>query len=120
MKNHHHYFASTAMGWATAATRKEALDKAVRDCEWSLKSVLLRMSKKGLMGPYVWTCKVEAPLDAEYKIDLYRPKDVPINSGRHHHLTYISKNHIACTTSKEVLREISITKDDEPTQEIDK
>ena len=72
-----HFFASCALGWATASTRDEAIKKLAQynysDFKYSVDSI----RKKGEIGTYIWTCEVMVNEDTEYKIEFYAPANVP-------------------------------------------
>ena len=65
----YHYFATTPLAYATAETREEAIEKAVRhsDTLKGLKAWILNHHKKGDPGIYVWSAKV-AGKEKNYKI----------------------------------------------------
>lgn len=92
----HHYFASNAFCWATAPTKKEAVEKAVR--ARGLKAVregIKNAHRNGSAGFYIWSCRVECSPDAGYSIEYFSPKDVPISEGVHNHITHITKTEIS-------------------------
>lgn len=68
----HHYFGSTAFNWATGDTRAEVLAKLGR----MTGPNELKLQVKAHGGLYVWTCRVNAPADADYQIENYAPKGV--------------------------------------------
>jgi hypothetical protein len=85
MNNNFHYFASCAFGWATAPTRKEAIEKLGRYFATSLKRVIANAQKRGEPGAYLWSCRVEGRHDeAEYRIEYFAPRGVKIDNGRDH------------------------------------
>lgn len=69
----HHYFASSAFGWAVAATRAEAVVAVAREAG----SETIARHRKNHGGLYVWSCRVDAPIDTAYQIDEYHPVGVP-------------------------------------------
>ena len=92
----HHYFASCALGWSTAPTRREALDKLVRSQHLD-SAFVKRMHKQGVAGVYCWACKVHAPESANYKINFYAPADIETSDGEEHYLTYVTAKATAFT-----------------------
>jgi hypothetical protein len=68
----HHYYASTVVAWATAATRAEAIAKALRDSKG-----MFRPNEEG--GIYTFSIRVELPATAEYSIENYVPVGVPMS-----------------------------------------
>lgn len=77
----HHYFASTAFGWATAETKDEAIQKAARFSGQSTFEDYARL-KETMTGLVV---KVLLPMNANYTINNFRPsftevdgKQVPV------------------------------------------
>jgi hypothetical protein len=97
-----HYFASCALGWATAKTRAEAIDKMIRgNClTQDVKRITANMQKKGEPGFYLWTCRVHGPDDADYRIEWFQPKGIEWSESRHHDVTYITGKQLAYTTRK--------------------
>ena len=94
-----HYFATFALGWATAPTREEAIEKLVAANRNELKPIVKNTQKDGLPGAYIWTCKVHAPADANYKIEWYQPKGVETSDHQEHAVTYLTNTQIAhCRT----------------------
>ncbi len=84
-----HYYATTVFGWATAPTMYEAIEKAVRLEAASLKHVITMHG-----SVYAWWCKVDLPQDAPYKIEFYKPTDVPISDGGELAITKITAKEI--------------------------
>lgn len=70
--NAFHFYATTAIGWAVADTRADAIAKALRQSKGMFKP-----DDNG--GTYVWSARVELPKTASYAIENYMPKDVPIS-----------------------------------------
>lgn len=96
----YHFFASCALGWATADTRKDAVIKCADQFRYDLTRALKSLNKKGELGPYLWSCKVLAPKDAKYSIEYYQPKGISIGAGVHHHITYITQKSMAFFSSE--------------------
>lgn len=69
-----HYYAATWQSWATASTRKEAIEKVAKEAG----KVTIKEQLKVFGGLYVWTTRVLAPADAEYAITNFQPVDVPM------------------------------------------
>ena len=99
-KNKHHYFASCAFGWASAATQDEVVEKLANAFRSDIKKCVLNSQKQGEPGFYVWTCRVHEPSEAQYKIEWFMPKDVEQSEQRHHHITYITAKSVAYYTHK--------------------
>lgn len=85
-----HFFATCALGWASAETRDEAIRKLVNRFLIDFKSMVKGGKKNGDPGAYVWTCQVNAPADAEYSIEYYQPRGVDIEDGREHAITKVT------------------------------
>jgi len=90
--NAEHFFASCAFGWATAATRSEALEKLAREY-WS-QTDIRKQQKKGQPGVYLWSCRVPLPESSSYSIDFYAPKDVGATDGQNWFVTYMARDAI--------------------------
>lgn len=70
-----HYFASTAFNWATASTRAEAIAKVAQDL--GADQIKRSIKHAECKGVYTWTCRVDAPGDTPYSINMYAPVGVP-------------------------------------------
>ena len=92
-----HFFASCALGWATASTRDEAIEKLVNSFRREYKSMIKGAHKSGNPGAYVWTCQVNAPADTHYQINFYAPVDVDTQDGQEHAVTYLTDKAMAHT-----------------------
>lgn len=68
----HHYFASTALNWAKAPTRAEAIAKLAKD----LGAPALKQQVKANGGLYVWSCMVHAAQDEPYALEFFAPHGV--------------------------------------------
>lgn len=99
MKMDHHYFSSCGLGWAIAETRDEAIKKNVNQFRSEFKTMTKNLQKKGEIGGYIWSVRVNAPIDHKYGINFYRPEGVEITEGRHHYTTYITNKEIQYYTS---------------------
>ena len=86
-KQQHHYFATNAMGWATAETREEAQTKLMQDTD----PTWVRNCLKSGNLLTVFSCKVPLPADASYKIDWYVPQVDGVSDGQNHFVTYLTK-----------------------------
>jgi len=95
MGNNYHYFASHALAFAMADTREAAIEKLIKGYPGGLKSWLLNTHKDGEPGIYIWTCKVNTPLEEGYKIEWFMPKGVDTENGKEHYLTYITAKKFA-------------------------
>lgn len=93
----HHYYATCAIGWATADTREEAIEKLVAANRSHFKTVTLNCQKAGEPGAYIWSCKVHAPSDAKYRIEWYAPVGLKTSEAQEHATTYITAKQIAFT-----------------------
>lgn len=71
----HHFFATTAVSWATGRTRAEAIQKAARIAGASL----IKQQVKAFGGLYCWSVKVDMPPNAKYTINFYRPEFITID-----------------------------------------
>lgn len=109
MKKQHHYFASCAFAWATAETRKEAIEKMIAYAgRQDIKKMTNNLHKKGEQGAYFWTCRVMVPSDHNYQINFYSPQGVKKEAACHHHVTYITAKAVAYTSSVDVERQVSL------------
>lgn len=98
-----HYFASNAIGWATAESRDEVIEKlALRnDAPGGTRKWLSNTHKSGKPGIYFWSCKVHTPADASYRIESFAPKGVKVSEPKEHYLTYLTSKKAAFWTPKE-------------------
>src|SRR5215831_4087973 len=69
----YHFYASNALYWFVGKTRAEALSKVLK----ASKSYF-RPNDDG--GIWVWSVRVELPIDAKYEIRNYAPHDVPMEA----------------------------------------
>lgn len=90
MGNNFHYFATHGLGYAKADTREAAIEKLVDGFRHDLKPWLLNSHKAGDPGVYIWTAKVNVPLDEGYTIEWFAPKGVDVEETLEHYLTYLS------------------------------
>jgi hypothetical protein len=65
----YHYYGSSAYGWACADTLAEVLKQVASYAG----DTLIKRAVKNNGGLLVVTCRVPAPIDAEYKISEYLP-----------------------------------------------
>lgn len=88
----HHYFASHAMGWVTADTQEEAVEKLLltnTDSKWANNCL-----KAG--EPLVfYTTRVPLPQDAHYSIEWFAPQVEGCTEGANHLVTYLTKKTFA-------------------------
>jgi hypothetical protein len=91
-----HYYATCAVGWATAETREEALRKLVNSCSPEIRRATKRLQKEGKPGFYLWSCCVPLPADAHYKIEWYKPVVEGLTETSEHYVTY-------CTTKEQAI-----------------
>ena len=87
----HHYFATCALGWAKADTRDDAIHKLVEQFSDTLKGIVTRGLKEGQLNAYLWSCRVMAPIETDYPIEFFEPRDVTCEEGVHHHLLNVRK-----------------------------
>jgi len=83
----HHYFATHALGYATAPTRREAIENLLlknTDPKWVSNCL-----KDGNPLP-VFTCRVEQP-EKNYRIEWYQPVGVETREGKNFLVTYLTK-----------------------------
>lgn len=105
METQTHYFASNALAWATGETRAEAIEKAIRHAGTDMvKQTTLNLHKDGQPGFYCWSCEVQGPSTADYRIEWFMPKGIDIEEPRHHDVTYITAKALAYTTRKEDIK----------------
>ena len=97
----HHYFASFAFGWKTAATRQEAIEGLVEGFKSEFKPMAAAAHKRGQKGAYVWSCRVEVPQDEHYGIEYFAPKGVAKSEAKEHYVTYVTAKSIAYYTEGE-------------------
>ena len=95
MGNNFHYFATHGLGFAMADTREAAIEKLVDGFRHDLKPWLLNAHKNGDPGIYIWTIKVNLPLEAPYKIEWFAPKGVETEEPLEHYLTYLAAKKFA-------------------------
>jgi hypothetical protein len=69
----HHFFGSTALNWATGATREEVIAKLARVAG----ADLIKRQVKAHGGLYCWTCRVDVAQSTNYSINNYAPEGVP-------------------------------------------
>ena len=89
-KQEHHFFASFGMGWAIGDTQEEAVEKLINRFRREFKKIVAGQHKAGEPGAYVWTCRVEAPRSAEYKINFFAPQGVEVTNTHECFVTYVS------------------------------
>lgn len=100
VKNDHHYYASTAYGWATAGTRDEAIKKVIRDIG---VSTLKRHKPNG--GVKAVVCRVDLPEAAHYTISDHLPNKITKEDG----VNELRKGEAAPITEIEYVRITSMT-----------
>jgi hypothetical protein len=72
--NNYHYYASTAVSWATGSTRHEAIARAARIAG----SDIIKRNVKSQGGLYCWSCRVLAPEAQSYTINFYQPEFITV------------------------------------------
>lgn len=96
-----HYFASCALGWATAETRDEAIRKLVHSFRGEFSQMVKGSLKAGIPGAYLWSCEVQCDVSENYEIEFYKPSTVEIAKGVHHYVTYCTAKQVSyCSTLK--------------------
>ena len=96
----HHYFASWALGWATADTRDEAVKRLVEGFRAEFKRGVAGAHKDGEIGAYIWSVKVNAAADTKYKINWFKPVGVELEDVMDHFVTYVTNKKIAYYTEE--------------------
>ena len=95
----YHYFATHALGCATADTREGAIEKLLRGLNLGragdLRTIVANCHKAGDPGLYVWTIKVVGAEPGSYTIEWFAPKGVEVEEPREHYLTYFTKKKFA-------------------------
>ncbi len=87
-KNEFHYFANHAIGWVTADTEDEAVEKLLlqnTDPSWA------RNCLKAGEFIIVFVCRVPLASTAPYKIEWYRPVVDGITESKNLIVTYLTK-----------------------------
>ena len=88
-----HWFANHALGWACGTTREEAIEKLLlshlTDPTW------VRNCLKDGQFVTVYSCKVHAPIEQNYRIEWFQPKGVETSEGRNDLVTYLTKTKYA-------------------------
>ncbi len=90
-----HYYATCVYGWATAPTRQEAIDNLIRRYRRDLKPLVKQGQRRGDPGAYLWTCRVNAPADAEYQIRFFQPVDVHCADAIEFYITHLTDREVA-------------------------
>ena len=89
-----HYFASHALGWATASTLDGAIEKLWHDRHTDVKAWLLNTHKAGSPGLVFFVCRVPLSEDANYKIEWYAPVVEGISECENRMLTYYTQKKV--------------------------
>ncbi len=95
MTAQHHYFASNALGWATAETQEEAIEKLWHARHTDVRKWLANAHKAGDLGLVFFVCRVPLPADADYRIEWYAPQVEGLTETGNYLLTYYSQKKIA-------------------------
>ena len=88
----HHYFATHAMGWVTADTEAEAIEKLMlknTDPSW------VRNCLKSGEPLVFFTCRIPLASDASYKIEWFVPQVEGITEAKNYLVTYLTKTKFA-------------------------
>lgn len=96
----HHYFASHALGWATAPTLEEAIEKLWHGRYTDVNKWLLNARKDGSVGLNFFCCRVPLPADANYSIEFYCPKVEGITETANYLLTYYTQKKVVWARDK--------------------
>lgn len=96
----HHYFASNGLGWATAPTMQEAIEKLWHSRHTDVRKWLANCHKDGLPGINFYVCRVPLPADESYRIEYFAPKVPGLSEQANLLLTYYSKTKIAWAADK--------------------
>ncbi len=90
MSDQNHFFATFACGWATGATRREAIEKLTAANRTEFKRMAAQQIAADEPGAYIWTCRVDAPADANYRIEFYQPRGVETSQHREVFVTRVT------------------------------
>lgn len=91
MSNQNHFFASFGMGWATAATRAEAIEKLVNAFRSEFKTMSANQIKENEPGAYIWTCEVAGPAEgSSYAIEWFQPVGVETSNAAEAFVTRVT------------------------------
>jgi hypothetical protein len=90
MSNPNHFFATFACGWATAATRSEAIEKLIAANRTEFKRMAAQLIASNEPGAYIWTCEVEAPEGTAYEISFYQPVGIETRNHREAFVTRVT------------------------------
>lgn len=90
-----HYFVSNGLGWATAETLDEAIDRLWHARHTDVRNWLKNAQKDGQLGLPFYCCKVPLPKDAEYSISWYAPEVEGLTECQNRILTYYTQKKIA-------------------------
>lgn len=92
----HHYFVSHGLGWATAATLEEAVEKAFCTNYYTDMGKWCRNTqKKGNPGIAAYACRVPLPEDAQYEINSFQPQVAGISECQNIIVTYVTTKKVA-------------------------
>lgn len=91
----HHYFASHGLGWATAPTLEEAIEKLWHARHTDVRKWLSNTHKAGELGLPFFTVRVPLPADATYGINFYMPEVEGLTEPANMYLTYYSQKKLA-------------------------
>ncbi len=89
-KSKTHFFASFGLGWATAATEKEAIEKLINGFRSEFKTMSAIQIKENQPGAYIWVCEVNAPAGTAYAINFFQPQDVEILNSTEAYVTRVT------------------------------
>ncbi len=95
----HHYFVSNGLGFATADTLDEAIDKLWHARHTNVRTWLLNCHKEGQLGLPFFCCRVPLSADVHYKIEWFAPVVEGLTECQNRILTFYSQKKIAHTAS---------------------
>jgi hypothetical protein len=91
----HHYFASNGLGWATAESKDEAINKLWQARHTDVKAWLLNAHKDGNLGLPFYVCRVPLEASEKYSINWFKPEVDGLTETGNHLLTYYTQKKIA-------------------------
>ncbi len=97
----HHFFASFGMGFKTAPTREKAIYGLIEGFRSDFKPMVAAAHKEGRPGAYIWSCRVDSPIDTKYQIEWFAPTGVAKSKAEEHYVTYVTGKAIAYYTEVE-------------------
>ncbi len=103
----YHYFASNALGWATADTLDEAIEKLWHAHHTDVRKWLLNCHKEGQPGIAFYCCRVPLSAEEHYKIEWFCPVVEGLTECQNRILTYYTQKRIAhCAEPQDTIRRL--------------